>query len=172
MYQGTELWDFSLVDPDNRRPVDYDLRRSMLQRNTSPELLVTSWHTGQIKQAILHRALRLRERRSALFSAGNYTPLRVEGPAEEHALAFAREHDDSVVITVVTRLSAKAGLSEAPVMKPEFWAGTQLHVPCPWSGRRLRNSLRDSNPEFTVPEDGCLRLEDILAELPVALLEG
>ena len=82
MYQGTELWDFSLVDPDNRRPVDYDLRRSMLQAGTPPELAMASWRSGQVKQAVLHRALQLRVRRSALFLEGNYTPLRVEGPAK------------------------------------------------------------------------------------------
>ncbi len=171
MYQGTELWDFSLVDPDNRRPVDYDLRRSMLQAGGSPGQLLANWRNGQIKQAILHRALRLRDRKSSLFLEGSYIPLRIEGPAEDHALAFAREDDNALVISVVTRLSAKANDVDKPLLQPSFWAGTQLVLPRSHQGRSLTNILRGDTSN-AVPIAARLRLDDLLADLPVALLEA
>ena len=172
MYQGTELWDFSLVDPDNRRPIDYERRRLMLHAGISPEFLLPTWRDGQIKQAILHRALRLRERKASLFLEGSYIPLHVEGPAAEHAIAFARQHDDEIVIAVVTRLSAVAQGLDTPLLEPEFWKGTQLLLPRSLIRRSLTDALRDSGPEMTIPLNGHLRLDDVLAHLPVALLEA
>ncbi len=172
LYQGTELWDFSLVDPDNRRPVDYPARHAMLQAATSPEKLLPTWQDGQVKLAILHRGLRLRECKSALFLEGSYTPMRIEGPAEEHALAFARQHDDKIVITVVTRLSALAQRIETPLLSREFWAGTHLLLPRALQRRSLMNVLQPDAPELVVTPNGRLRLDEILAHLPVALLEA
>lgn len=98
IYQGTELWDFSLVDPDNRRPVDYAVRREMLARfdeGLVPDLDVS----GATKLFVLHRALTLRRDRPELFEG--YRALAAEGPAAEHALAYARSED---LVVVGTRL--------------------------------------------------------------------
>ena len=172
MYQGTELWDFSLVDPDNRRAVDYRARRSMLDAGLSPPLLMSAWRDGRLKQAILHRALRLRERRPKLFLEGSYLPLRVEGPAEEHVLAFARQQDDDVVISIVTRLSAVAHALDEPLLKPEFWKGTQVLLPRSLPRANFKSVLLDTQSEMVTSAHGRLRLDDVLAHLPVALLEA
>ena len=172
LYQGTEFWDFSLVDPDNRRPVDYSVRHAALRADALPERLLSDWRDGRVKQAILHRALKLRADNAALFAIGSYTALQLDGPAAEHALAFARQHDDKIVIAVVTRLSAAAGRTQFPVLQPEFWKETQLLLPRSLHGRVLRDALRSDTFRLSVPSNGRLPMAEILASLSVALLEA
>ncbi len=115
VYQGTELWDFSLVDPDNRRPVDYDLRREMLARfdeGLMPDLDIS----GATKLLVVQRALTLRRDRPELFEG--YRALAAEGPAAAHALAYARSED---LVVVGTRLPV--GLEAAG-----GWGDTTLHA--------------------------------------------
>lgn len=113
IYQGTELWEDSLVDPDNRRPVDYQARRDALDAMRHPKLRVAS------------SALAVRRDRPATFSAGGYTPLLAEGPAAQHLVAFVRGED---VLTAVTRHSVR--LSETG------WGDTSLELPPgTWSDR-------------------------------------
>lgn len=107
VYQGTELWDLSLVDPDNRRPVDFDLRRRVLDGDDAE---------GAAKLRVVRQALTLRRDRPELFTS--YTPLRAEGPAADHVLAF----DRGGAVTVVTRLPV--GLSALG-----GWGETVLHLP-------------------------------------------
>ena len=98
IYQGSEIWDFSLVDPDNRRPVDYDLRAWWLGELVNPpgsradlaRALVDSKADGRIKLYLTHRALRFRRDHAELFRAGSYVPLEATGDAGEHIVAFAR----------------------------------------------------------------------------------
>jgi (1->4)-alpha-D-glucan 1-alpha-D-glucosylmutase len=100
IYQGCELWDFSLVDPDNRRPVDWAARTEMLRRlgDAGPGRC-------EKKLYLTHRLLRLRAEHPALFAQGDYTPLAAEGGrADDHLCAFVREHDGEVVAVVVPRL--------------------------------------------------------------------
>jgi len=174
-YQGTEFWDFSMVDPDNRRAVDYPARAAALLAAEPPETLLPPWRDGRIKQAILHRCLALRARTSGLFVAGGYTPLRIEGPAAEHAIAFAREHGDQTVIAIVSRLSATHGVVDIPLLPPQFWQGTYLCVPRLLQGRRMMDVLRappTGEAALRADEPGRLWLDDALATLPVALLEA
>jgi (1->4)-alpha-D-glucan 1-alpha-D-glucosylmutase len=179
LYQGTEFWDFSMVDPDNRRPVDYDARAASLHAGRLPEDLLTQWQDGQVKQAIIHCVLALRGRCPGLFAEGTYTPLRLEGPAADHAIAFAREQDDQCVIAIVSRLSATSEMSELPLIPASFWSGTHLCVPRSVSGRRWVDVLRASpsgegRAEIGPRPDeaGRLKLGELLATLPVALLEA
>jgi (1->4)-alpha-D-glucan 1-alpha-D-glucosylmutase len=123
VYQGTELWEDSLVDPDNRRPVDYTQRRAALTEPTHPKLRVIT------------AALRLRRKRAASFLDGGYTPVPAAGDAAEHLVAFRRGTD---VVVAVTRLSAR--LSETS------WANTVVALPeGTWidrlSGMRWRGSV-------------------------------
>ena len=83
LYQGTEFWDFSLVDPDNRRPVDFDARETALTAGAAPAQLMPHWRDGRVKQALIHRVLGLRARAPQLFTLGTYLPLKVEGPQLE-----------------------------------------------------------------------------------------
>ena len=109
VYQGTELWDLSLVDPDNRRPVDYDERRRLLARvkDATPETVLAAADEGLPKLWVIHRALRLRRRRPEPFgSAGEYAPLEVEGRRSEHVFGFVR---GGAVATVVPRFPLRLG---------------------------------------------------------------
>src|SRR5207248_87931 len=113
VYQGCELWDFSLVDPDNRRPVDFDLRRSLLSdlrkridaggNDLAPLAaeLLASWTDGRIKLFVLHRLLTLRREWPRLFQAGEYRPLTVEQFDPETVVAFARRFDGQELIVAV-----------------------------------------------------------------------
>lgn len=125
LYQGQELWDFSLVDPDNRRPVDYEARRKALQE-TSGEVscadLLSQWQDGRIKFFITRRLLQLRRKNPWLFETGSYEPLEVRGKFAENALAFRRTHERGSILVIVPRLSSRVGTP--PV--GEAWADTEV----------------------------------------------
>jgi (1->4)-alpha-D-glucan 1-alpha-D-glucosylmutase len=154
LYQGSELWDLSLVDPDNRRPVDYGLRRRLLDGAPSLDL-GAAWaggdEVGLTKLGVVHRALALRSRRPASFGEGGrgaYHPIRAEGPAAEHAVTFAR---GAGVVCAVTRwplrLERAGGWRATALTLPE---GRWHDVLCGrvWEGR--------------------VRLAELLGALPVA----
>jgi (1->4)-alpha-D-glucan 1-alpha-D-glucosylmutase len=172
LYQGTELWDFSLVDPDNRRPVDYALRRACLlddALNAPPAELLSQWRDGRIKLATIRRTLVLRQHASALFRRGAYLPLSVEGAHADSAIAFARQHDNAWVVVIATRL-ATALLSEhddLPLVEPARWGDTSVVVPDALEARTLFDWLSSGAP---TAQGRRLRLRDVLAHAPVALL--
>ena len=145
-YQGTELWDNSLVDPDNRRPVDYPARRDLLARLDSGWLPPVD-ASGAAKLLVTSRALRLRRDAPSLFDS--YRPLAARGPAAEHAIAF----DRGGAITVATRLPV--GLERAG-----GWRDTALTLP----DGEWRDALTDTTWRAQVP------LADLLTRYPVALL--
>ena len=165
-YQGCEFWDFSLVDPDNRRPVAFAPRQAALQADVAPASLLGDWRDGRVKQAVLHRALRLRQAAPALFTEGSYVPLRIEGPQAHQALAFARVHEGRAAITVVTRLAGQAELTR-PLLPAPMWKGTALALPRSLLGRSCTDILGESG-ELAA---GRLPLAELLSRLPVALLE-
>jgi (1->4)-alpha-D-glucan 1-alpha-D-glucosylmutase len=168
LYQGTELWDGSLVDPDNRRPVNYALRRDMLATNRTPIQLMPDWQSGQIKQAVIARALHVRKRLPALFGHGNYQPLAVDGPAADHVLAFSREAGRDAIATVVTlRADRLLQGQPLPLVPAAAWQDTAVILPASWGKRRFDSAFDDA---ALMPEHGRLRLATILASLPVALL--
>ncbi|QFZ21978.1 malto-oligosyltrehalose synthase [Saccharothrix syringae] len=147
VYQGTELWDLSLVDPDNRRPVDYEVRRRLLRRIEEGWLPDVD-DSGAAKLLVVHRALRLRRERPELFRG--YRPLPASGPAARHAVAFER----TGLVAVATRLPV--GLADAG-----GWGDTVLPLPPgEWT------DVLTSRP---VPA-GAPRLADLLDRYPVALL--
>ncbi|MBL7699383.1 MAG: malto-oligosyltrehalose synthase [Chitinophagaceae bacterium] len=95
VYQGTELWDLSLVDPDNRRPVDFVKRKIILRGGNS------EWSNGEIKLYVLHQLLKIREQYSELLTQGDYIPLKVVGKYCDHVIAFMRKHGRSAIIVIV-----------------------------------------------------------------------
>ena len=101
IYQGNELWDFSLVDPDNRRPVDYKLRRRLLDRvdkvsdAKGAAALVDAKEDGRVKLFVTSRALRYRRENRELFAQGAYTAIEPQGKYTESLVAYAREHEES-----------------------------------------------------------------------------
>jgi (1->4)-alpha-D-glucan 1-alpha-D-glucosylmutase len=168
LYQGTEYWDFSLVDPDNRRPVDFAARAASLQEAADPVALLPHWRDGRVKQAVIARALRVRRAAPGLFTLGSYLPLKIEGPAAEHALGFARVHEGYAALVFVTRLVGRLPAEERlPVPN---WQGTFAVIPRNFTSRRTIDALTGETGgarELT----GHLPLEHVLAACPVALLE-
>jgi (1->4)-alpha-D-glucan 1-alpha-D-glucosylmutase len=168
LYQGTEYWDFSLVDPDNRRPVDFAARAASLEADLSPAALLPNWRDGRIKQAIIARALRVRAAKPGLFTQGAYVPLKIEGPAADRALGFARIHDGFATITLVTRLVGRLPVTDQlPVPN---WQGTYAVVPRNFVLRRTFDVL-ESHSGGERELTGRLPLDEVLATCPVALLE-
>jgi (1->4)-alpha-D-glucan 1-alpha-D-glucosylmutase len=135
-YQGAELWHDALVDPDNRRPVDYDARHGalgalapLLERPSAEGLatLHDAWMDGRIKLYVLARLLRRRALRRQLFQEGGYLPLTVEGTHADRVFAFAREHDRQWSVTLVTRWLAGGG--DASAWTGPVWQGTTVRLP-------------------------------------------
>jgi (1->4)-alpha-D-glucan 1-alpha-D-glucosylmutase len=151
-YQGTEIWDLSLVDPDNRRPVDYQLRRDMLRQldGMSAKAAMSRSDEGFPKLLVTHRGLLARKQRQDCFGPGSaYTPVLARGSKADHALAFRRGDG---AVTVAPRLVI--GLAGD-------WQDTVLTVPPgEWSNVFTADTIRS----------GDILLRDLLAEFPVALL--
>jgi len=105
LYQGTEFWDQSLVDPDNRRPVDMVARREALDHTETPVSAWGHWQSGAVKQAVVQRLLALRFQYPQLFSEGEYVPLQATGSYANHVVAFARKIPNATLVVVVPRLS-------------------------------------------------------------------
>ena len=177
IYQGNELWDCSLVDPDNRRPVDYGMRRDLLaaMRADPPALngMLDSLHDGRAKLFLTWKTLQFRRERAALFRQGDYQPLRVIGERAAHVCAFARSHAGELAITVVGRLYLRllGEQADAPA-DAALWGETIIELPRGCApGAQLRNVL-----DGTVLATGrhgsrsSVRLAEVLAEFPVALL--
>jgi (1->4)-alpha-D-glucan 1-alpha-D-glucosylmutase len=180
IYQGAELWDLSLVDPDNRRPVDFVLRRALLAalkdrieqagddlRPLARELLETS-QDGRIKLYLTERVLAFRRAHADLFAQGAYLPLGAQGSKHEHVCAFARVHRGKSAIVVAPRLVAKlAEGAERPPIDEEVWRDTWLELPDAPANARYRNILTG---ETLIAQARGLRLAAIFSSLPVCLL--
>jgi (1->4)-alpha-D-glucan 1-alpha-D-glucosylmutase len=111
IYQGTELWDFSLVDPDNRRAVDFTSRKKMLEevQNEKAETLFESWQDGRIKMLIISRLLHLRRTAPALFETGSYSSFYASGDLFDCCVAFSRELNSQVILVIVPRFTTRLG---------------------------------------------------------------
>ncbi len=175
IYQGTELWDFSLVDPDNRRPVDFGRRQRLLQElqgreaardPTLPAELLTSWRDGRVKLYLTYKALKIRQSSRELFAAGDYLPLEVSGPAGEHVVAFARQREEQWVIAAAGRFFAGLTTPAQPPVGEAVWHNTRLLLPAA-APHHWREELSDR--QIAGGPEG-LPLAAVFAQLPVALL--
>lgn len=139
LYQGNDYWDFSLVDPDNRRPVDYASRqRALQQRPQWPELLA-NWRDGRIKQALIARTLNLRAEHPELFRRGTYQPLALTGSQANRVLGFIREHQGKRAIVIVPIRSASLLENSAePQVHASQWGDTRVHLPFMNGGENLK----------------------------------
>jgi (1->4)-alpha-D-glucan 1-alpha-D-glucosylmutase len=177
IYQGMDLWDFSLVDPDNRRPVDYERRRRVLQEldrrveaGDLPALcaeLLGSFPDGRIKLWTTMQALRARREHRELFHLGGYTPLYALGAKREHVVAFAREHSGQVAIVAVPRLSYTLAAGSVRPPLGELWEDLELPVP-PQSAEFLDSVF--TGEKIRVTGERTLLGREIFAHFPVALL--
>ena len=169
LYQGTEFWDLSLVDPDNRRPVDFAAREAALAAGVDGDTLLRRWQDGHIKQRVVHGALAFRTRAPRLFEGGSYVPLIVEGPRSDHVFAFARVHEGRAALVAVTRLPAKLGLmADNPAVSADAWGETILVAPRHMVGRDARCALGYG---WDGPLPARIGAGALLGQLPVALLE-
>jgi (1->4)-alpha-D-glucan 1-alpha-D-glucosylmutase len=156
LYQGTELWDLSLVDPDNRRPVDYEIRKRLLAElkamegdNTATKVMERA-EEGLPKMWTIHQALQLRRERPEWFGAeASYRPLPVEGAKSDHVIGYLR---GDAVATVVPRLTMKLGGA---------WRRTMVTLPDGRWRDRLTNRAFDG---------GKVAVDELLKDFPVALL--
>ncbi len=170
-YQGTELWDLSLVDPDNRRPVDFELRRRWLAEPRPAFELVRDWRSGRIKQQLIARTLAFRKRQPALFRDGDYLPLTASGAHAERIVAFARRTDQVLAIVIVPRLVAPLLRDgELPLPLPAGLGGHRDRVAGGLDGVPFRDEL--TGREHAARPSGRLAIAEALAELPVALLSA
>lgn len=176
LYQGSELWDFSLVDPDNRRPVDFRRRAALLRElegrlrgDRGPLLrdLWANWRDGRIKLLATRAALGLRRSRPALFARGLYLPLRVDGARAGHVVAFARVRGREWAVAAAGRWFTRLGEPGTPPAG-RTWGGTALLLPR-GAPRRWRDALAGTEVEA---EGRRLRAAEVFAGVPATLLEG
>jgi (1->4)-alpha-D-glucan 1-alpha-D-glucosylmutase len=156
-YQGAEYWDLSLVDPDNRRPVDFERRRATLG-TTAPVAALTHWRDGTVKQAMISRVLALRRAVPMLFAEGSYQPV---ATGSDHLLAFLRQHRHEAMLVVVPRLPTRLLRDPStPLLDAVKLADVAPDLP---TGPRWHDVLAD-----TAPDD--VALHTLLARFPVSLL--
>jgi (1->4)-alpha-D-glucan 1-alpha-D-glucosylmutase len=166
-YQGREFWDFSLVDPDNRDPVDYAVREAALADGASLADLAGRWRDGRVKQRLIARLLDARLRQPELFAEGDYAPLEVRGHRAAHVVAFARRRSSSALIAVAARHLAEPLIGGDALAPPaEWWGDTAIVTP---------NDLLDSEMRDVLDAGGTrsfgreTRVADLVGPLPVGL---
>jgi len=141
-FQGTEFWDLSLVDPDNRRPVDFDARITALSRGEDLGSAAEDWRDGRIKQQVIARLLALRQSAPQLFARGEYCPLNTGGALQGRAVAFVRRLGEQAALVVVPRLPLSLlSRRDSITISPDVWQDTWVELEKTLIGRRLRNVL-------------------------------
>lgn len=180
LYQGDELWNFALVDPDNRRPVDFEERARLLaqteagfdgppdRRRSFLAELMTSPEDGRLKLHLLRAVLKARRQHPGLFMSGTYEPLDAEGPARDHVLGFGRQHEKSHLIVLAPRFLASPVLESGrlPTAR-EIWKGTSLPLPSAWP---VKWQCALSGEIVAAGRGGSLPVAQAFSWLPMALL--
>ncbi|HJR57964.1 MAG TPA: malto-oligosyltrehalose synthase [Vicinamibacterales bacterium] len=177
-YQGTELWDLSLVDPDNRRPVDFATRESLLDEFAAsppdPGELLANWPDGRIKLFITRTGLHLRREMPDVFVGGDYLPLAVESSVPGDAVAFARISGEDAVLVIAPRLCSGLAVPKRPApLGGDCWKTSRVMLPDAVRNRVFRNIFTgaDVRPIVT-PDSGWIFLGQALDTLPVAMLKA
>jgi (1->4)-alpha-D-glucan 1-alpha-D-glucosylmutase len=178
-YQGTELWDFSLVDPDNRRPVDYERRQHLLrelqarlsnERRDLARELTDSREDGRIKLFVTMQALQQRRAAPGLFTEGEYFPLQAAGAGREHVFAFLRRHGEAWALVAVPRLLSRLLPAEDMLPLGPAWTDTALLLPGLGPGMRFENVFTGAELGLQVQgSQATVAVADLLAHFPVAL---
>ena len=184
IYQGNELWQFSLVDPDNRSPVDFARRErafaDIRQLESDPvgvSRLLGTPEDGRLKLYVIWKTLCLRKQIPEVFETGAYVPLGVSGTKADHVVAFLRTSGNTSVVVVAPRLiaallSGKDNNIDIPPVGPSVWDDTDLLLPVSnsedyrnaFTGKDLRTQEIDSNGEFKK-----IAISEALGDFPVAL---
>jgi (1->4)-alpha-D-glucan 1-alpha-D-glucosylmutase len=174
VYQGNELWNFSLVDPDNRQSVDYDHRQKIfegLNRGNAPETssidcLMKTPEDGRIKSYLIWRTLCLRQRHAEVFQQGEYLPLVIAGPKADHVVAFARRFEGTCVVVIVPRLiSGLLQPLDVPPIAPQIWEDTHVLLPSGGCSKQYQNVFTGEVADL----EKQISISKVLTEFPVAL---
>lgn len=172
IYQGTEFWDYSLVDPDNRHPVDYQLRLDSLQKDRlDPEYarsLLTHPEDGAMKLHTIRCLLGLRKYYADVFAEGEYIPLEVKGKYSAHVLAFLRKRQDQVILCAVPVQTAGM-LPESGIPLPSDWADTELLIPGEISETLSNRDWNDSLTGRSI-QNNHLQIAELFRYFPAAVL--
>jgi (1->4)-alpha-D-glucan 1-alpha-D-glucosylmutase len=174
LYQGDELWNLALVDPDNRRPVDFDRRRQLLhqvasrfadpgQRHQLLEEMLLCPEDGRLKLHLIRAVLHARRDRAELFRFGSYEQLGVDGPAREQVIAFARQYGAQRAVVVASRMG---GIG--PLNPRQLWVGSTVQLPGGWLGEWVSVLSGDVLRRAA----GGLDLAEVFGVFPAALLLG
>lgn len=183
IYQGNELWDFSLVDPDNRRPIDFAARADLLNR-VEPGLIaeidgrapqhrnpldVCRWEDGTMKLYLTTAILRYRKLKPELFTAGIYMQLETTGEHAAHVLAFARQYEgDTAILVVPLKLAALCKCESVDqLFAPQIWKNTAVVLPDEIGTVRFKNLFTGA---AVGQNDGSLRIADLFEQFPFVLL--
>ncbi len=179
-FQGSELWDLSLVDPDNRRPVDYRLRSAALDELHAMEAaqgagavcaqVLEQLEDGRVKLWTTHRALTLRRDEHALFRKGDYTVLEVTGERQEHVIAFERRDASTgkTLLVVLPRFACTLMRGKVQLPLGDAWGKDEIRVPAS-AGKSFRNVF--TGETVTVTDEG-IPLSTVFASYPVAVFLG
>ena len=166
LYQGTEFWDFSLVDPDNRRPVDYASRQQALQPVVNLQDQLANWRDGRIKQTLIAQTLNLRTEHAELFRRGSYQALEVVGSQAHRVLGFVREWEGKRAIVIVPiRCAALLENSAEPQVSAPQWGDTRIHLPSATADEHLKGLFSG----ITVTKHRELVISAALGDFPVNL---
>ena len=165
IYQGNEIWDYSLVDPDNRRPVDYQLRQRMLNglATARPDELMPTWPDGRVKMFLTQLVLRFRREHPGLFERGEYLPAQASGTFAECCVSFARRFENKWIVVIAPRLSSRIGFP--PI--GELWKDTAIELPETLS---LENAHDLVTCRPVSRQDRQLKIADALSVLPFAVI--
>ncbi len=185
LYQGTELWDFSLVDPDNRRPVDYEERMRTLAELARLEELdersraatLAQWvgrpEDGRVKMHLTHRLLRLRRAHPGIFMRGGYEALYAKGERARHLICFARCHEDRALLVVVPRhYWALTEGGRRPPTGVDAWGGTRIPLPASCAAWSWRQVLAPGEARPGPVSSKGVPAAELLAQFPIAVLVG
>ncbi len=147
VYQGTELWDLSLVDPDNRRPINYELRTELLSKASDLQYLWSSRADGAVKLQLLYRLLNIRSEYNSIFTEGMYVPAKVSGQYADNVFAFMRTHESGTILVAVPLHYAQVKSYDAANFLNADWENTIVELPESESGS-WRNLLSGTNSPF------------------------
>jgi (1->4)-alpha-D-glucan 1-alpha-D-glucosylmutase len=165
LYQGCEFWDFSLVDPDNRRRVDFDARITSLARGESPADALREWSSGVVKQQLIARVLHHRAEWPAVYASGDYLPLTISGLRSAHTIAFERRLEGARIVCIASRwaLSLAGGTLSQPLIDAPTWDDAAIAL----DDGKFVDVLNGGEITAT---GGALPVAAALARFPVALL--
>ena len=179
-YQGTELWDYNLVDPDNRRPVDFAARRAMLEeiireadrnRIKLVEKLLGSPHDGRIKMYVIHRILQFRRSHPELFATGGYAPLEAAGERARHVIAFVRRAGRESAIVAAGRFFTMLEIAPDSFPAGAVWSDTKVMLPPDLAPRRYVDLFTGSAVDLRADKGtAVLSMGEAFARMPISML--